>query len=58
MIPSVLTFDEPQAGISTERAIKNVIQILEQQVVVTNEAEEDRLQVAIDDMKLMLGAIK
>jgi len=57
-IPSVLTFFNEQSSISTERALKNAIEQLE--LFGYESPSGDRphsVQVAIDDLKLMLYAI-
>jgi hypothetical protein len=55
-IPSVLTFKAPQNAISTERALKLALKLLEQA-----DLPEDLTQlrqVSIDDLTLMLSAIR
>lgn len=56
-IPAVLTFDPPQASISTERALKNAIMVLKN-ALVAGESMEDSHNTAIDDLELMLKAIR
>lgn len=63
-IPSVLTFDPPskQTSISTYRALKNARELLDNYADAAGHlgsAEwQDRLQTALDDLELMMGAVK
>ena len=54
-IPAVLTF-KPQGAISTVRALKLAIELVEQADLTSD--YEDRRQVVIDDLTLMLQAVR
>lgn len=54
-ISPVLTFDPPQSGISTIRALKNAIECLRIYAEPgDSHSAEDYIQAAIDDLTLML----
>ena len=55
VIPSVLFTNG--RGISTERLLKDAIRFLEAVDGTLSEADEDRLEGAIDDLREMLQAI-
>jgi hypothetical protein len=59
-LPTVLVFEKPQSSISVHRALKNVREVLTE--VATDIPDEgqfaDRVQVALDDLELMIGAVK
>jgi hypothetical protein len=58
-IPSVLTPKPPDSSISTERALKQIKQLLEEhQSLTENEHTEDMLNASIDDVEVMLGCIE
>lgn len=56
-IPSVLRFRGKQASISTERAIKNALEVLKGLPEGARASLEDQRQAAIDDLGLMRSAI-
>jgi hypothetical protein len=58
-IPAVLVPPKPYSGISMERALKQIKELLEQSwsEVMTHE-DADKLQASIDDVDVMLMCIK
>jgi hypothetical protein len=55
-IPSVLTPAPPLSSISTERALKQVLSLLEY-VIPDDVRERDMLEASIDDVKTMLSCV-
>lgn len=56
-LPAVLTFKPPQSSISTYRALKNARELIEK-LEPENPSDADRIQVALDDLELMMGAVR
>jgi hypothetical protein len=59
-LPSVLTFapETGQNSLSMVRALKNAIKVIEESYPTDNPPAEDRVNAALDDLTLMLGAIQ
>jgi len=59
-LPSVLTFDPPskQTSLSVYRALKNAEQIIGDLETTGDADYNHRCEVALDDLKLMIGAIR
>lgn len=56
-LPSVLVPPKPNSGISMERALKQIKDLLEH-YKTEYEIEEDRVNASIDDIEVMLLSIK
>lgn len=52
-LPALLEGIGREAGISMERALKQILYLLE-----TGDEDEDMLNASIDDVKMMLGRIR
>jgi hypothetical protein len=60
-LPTVLTFEGKQNSISVLRALKNIKEVMElvdAHADFVNDDAEDRFQTAIDDLDLLIGAVK
>ena len=57
-LPSVLSPPLPNTGISVERALKQILTLLEQvEIDESDPSLEDRVQASIDDVTVMLSCI-
>ena len=56
-LPAVLTFKPPQSSISIYRALKNARELIEK-LEPENPSDADRIQVALDDLELMMRVVR
>lgn len=56
-LPEVLQSPSPYSSLSMRRALKQILDLLENHTVVI-EAEADKLQASIDDVEVMLLCIR
>ena len=56
-LPAVLTFDGPQSSISVYRALKQARELMEM-VMPDDGSNADKVQATLDDLELMMKAVK